>query len=106
MLYYDRIELSERIDLTKSNNSKECMVCHYSYFFRLFEFKNIVCNGCHDLTILCPTLRDFAIITVKGVGYQFVIHDFSKSKAIHLLENPVLKDQVRNKSIIHVIFTA
>ena len=106
MLYYDSIDLSEKIDLTKSNNNKECIVCHYSYFFRLFEFKNIVCNGYHDLTILCPTLRDVAIITVKGVDYQFVIHDFSKSKAIHLLENSVLEDQVQKKSIIHVIFTA
>ena len=33
MLYYDSIDLSEKIDLTKSNNNKECIVCHYSYFF-------------------------------------------------------------------------
>ena len=29
MLYYDRIDLNEGIDLTKSNNGKECMVCCY-----------------------------------------------------------------------------
>ena len=28
------------------------------------KFPNFVCNGCHDLTILCPSLRDIAIITV------------------------------------------
>ena len=27
MLYYDRIGLSEGIDLAKSNKSKECMIC-------------------------------------------------------------------------------
>ena len=26
MLYYDRIDISDRIDLAKSNNSKECMI--------------------------------------------------------------------------------
>ena len=31
MLYYDRIDLSEGVDVgkAKSNNSKECIVCHY-----------------------------------------------------------------------------
>ena len=28
MLYYDRIDLGEGIDLTKRKNSKECIVCH------------------------------------------------------------------------------
>ena len=28
MLYYDGIDLNEGIDLTKSNNGKEYMVCH------------------------------------------------------------------------------
>ena len=29
MLYYDRIDIREGIDLAKSNNSKESMICHY-----------------------------------------------------------------------------
>ena len=29
MLYYDRIELSEGIDVDKTSASKECDVCHY-----------------------------------------------------------------------------
>ena len=28
MLYYDRVDISEGIDLTKNNSSKECMICH------------------------------------------------------------------------------
>ena len=31
MLYYDRINISEGIDLAKSNDSKECMICHYCF---------------------------------------------------------------------------
>ena len=32
MLYYDRIDVSERIDVNKTSASKECDVCHYWYF--------------------------------------------------------------------------
>ena len=35
-------------------------------------------------------LSDIAVITVKGVDYCCIIHDISKSEAIHLLENSVL----------------
>ena len=38
-MYYNRIDKSEGIDLAKSNESKECMVCHYLFFNRGFEFK-------------------------------------------------------------------
>ena len=36
---------------------------------------------------------DIAIITVKEVDYHCIIHDVSKSEAIHLLENSVLDDR-------------
>ena len=29
MLQYERIDVSEGIDLNKSDKSKECMICHY-----------------------------------------------------------------------------
>ena len=29
MLYYDRIDVSEGIDVNKTSASKECDVCHY-----------------------------------------------------------------------------
>ena len=32
MLYYDRIDVSERIDDNKTSASKECDDCHYWYF--------------------------------------------------------------------------
>ena len=31
MLYYDGIDISKKICLAKSNNSKECMICHYLF---------------------------------------------------------------------------
>ena len=32
MLYYDRIDISEAIDVNESSESKECDICHYWYF--------------------------------------------------------------------------
>ena len=32
MLEYDRIDISEGIDVNNTNKSKECMLCHYWYY--------------------------------------------------------------------------
>ena len=52
MLYYERSDISEGIDLTKSNGTKECTICHYGFFDQVFKFQDSVCNGCYDLTML------------------------------------------------------
>ena len=92
MLYYDRIDISEGIDLAKSNNSKECMICHYYFFNYGFNFQDYVCNGCHDLTMLSVSISDIAIITFKNVDYRCIIHNISKSETINLLKNSILKN--------------
>ena len=40
MLEYERIDISEGIDINKTNLSKECDICCYWPY---------LCNGCHDL---------------------------------------------------------
>ena len=82
----------EEIDVAKSNNIKEYIVCHYWYCNYGFKFQNLVCNGCHDLTMLLLNLSDIALITVKSVDYCCIIHDISKSNAIQFLENSVFDD--------------
>ena len=32
MLYYDKTDVSEGIDVNKTNESKQCIICHYWYF--------------------------------------------------------------------------
>ena len=55
-------------------------------------FQDSVCNGCHDLKMLCLNISDTAIITIKGVDYHCIIHDNGKYETIHFLENSVLED--------------
>ena len=50
MLYFDRIDVSERIYVNKTIASKGCDICHYWYFLNKgFKFQSNVCNRCHDL---------------------------------------------------------
>ena len=86
MLYYDRIDISEGSDLAESNNSKECMICHYWFFNHGFIFQGYEYNGCHDLIMLSVNVSDIAIITVKNVGYPCIIHKINKSEAVNLLK--------------------
>ena len=50
MLEYNRINMSEGINVNKADGSRECIICHYWYFLDIdFTFQPEVCNGCHDL---------------------------------------------------------
>ena len=51
MLEYDRIDISEGIDVNKTSASKECDICHYWCFKDIgFTYEPYLCNGRHDLT--------------------------------------------------------
>ena len=79
MLYYERIDMSEGIGLTKSNNSKECLICYYWFFNHGFKFQDSVCNGYHYLSMLCLNVSDIIIITVKNVDYRLELINFLKN---------------------------
>ena len=50
MLEYDRIVISEGIDINKTNLSKECMLCHYWYFLdKNFSYGPYLCDGCYNI---------------------------------------------------------
>ena len=88
MLYYDRIDVSEGIDVNKTSASKECDVCHYWYFLNYsFKFQQNVCNRCHDLLMMSMNLSDIAILNIKGSNYCCVISGISKSEGINLIQN-------------------
>ena len=46
MLYYDRIDVSEGIDVNRTSTSKECDICHYWYFLNYsFKFNQVSVIG-------------------------------------------------------------
>ena len=49
MLYYDRIEVSDGIDVNETSESKVCDICHYWYFLcKGFKFRLNVCNDFYE----------------------------------------------------------
>ena len=64
MLEYDRIDISEGIDIDKTNASKECKICHYWYFKHIgFKYEQCLCNVCHGLSCLsCKKLLVFMML--------------------------------------------
>ena len=67
MLQYERIAISEGIDINRSYKSKECMICHYWYFEDIgYKYEPLVCNECHDLSMVVYDLNDFIILNIKG----------------------------------------
>ena len=50
MIEYDRIGISEGVDVNRTNLSKECDIFHYCHFKNIgFKYEPYLCNGCHDL---------------------------------------------------------
>ena len=63
MLEYDRIDISEGIDVNKTSPSKESVIYHYLYFKDIgFKYEPYLCNGCHDLMQKTMNFNDVAIV--------------------------------------------
>ena len=96
MLYYDRIDVSEGIDVNKTSASKECDICHYWYFLNYsFKFQPNVCNRCHDLLMMSMNLSDIAILNIKGSDYRCIISLTSKNEVRNLNQNANLTEESR-----------
>ena len=94
MLQYERIYVSEGINVNKTNASKECMLCHYWYFKNVrFKFELQVCNKCHDVLVTAYELKNIVILSVKGVDFRCILWGISRNEAVHRLNNSVLEDK-------------
>ena len=88
MLYYDRIDVSEGIDVNKTSELKEYDICHYWYFLnKEFKFQPNVSNRHHDLLMMSMNLSDVAILNIKSADYSCIIGGISKSETINLMQN-------------------
>ena len=94
MLEYDRIDISEGIDINKTNASKECNICHYWYFLsKNFSYEPYLCNGCHDLMQKAMNFNDVAIVSVNGRNFRNHFLFMSKDDAINIMNNSNLNDK-------------
>ena len=88
MLEYDRIEISEGIDINKTNASKECDICRYWYVLdKNFNYEPYLYNGCDDLMQKAMNFNNVAIVSIKGNDYRIHFWYMSKNDAISIINN-------------------
>ena len=96
MLQRNRIDISEEIDIKKTNASKECKTCHYWYFEDIgFKYEPHFCNDCHGLMQKAVSFNIIAIVYVgKGSAYRIRFWYMSKDDAINIMNNSSLIDKM------------
>ena len=94
MLQYQKIDVSEGIDVNKTSASEECELCHYWFFKDVgFKFEKHVCNGCHDLLTMAYSLKNIVILSAKGATFRCLLMDISKNEGLKRLNNSVTYDK-------------
>ena len=94
MLLYSRIDISEGIDINKTDASKECDICHHWYCLdKNFKYELYLCNGCHDLMQKAMNFNNVAIVSVKGSDYRIHSWYMTKNDAINIMKNPNLNEK-------------
>ena len=94
MLRYQKIDVSEGIDINKTNASKEYELCHYWFFKDIgFKFEEHVCNKCHDLLTIAYSLKDIAILNAKGATFRCILMGISKNEGLKRLNNSITYDR-------------
>ena len=87
MLQYKRINVSEGIDINKSNKLKGSTIFCYWYFKNVgYKFKPYACNGCHDISMMVHELESIVILNVKDVDCRCVSQNITKNDAINRLK--------------------
>ena len=95
MLEYGRIDISEGIDVNKTNLSKECDICHYWFFKDIdFKYEPYLCNGRDDLMKNAMSFNNIAMVYVKGNFYRIHFWYMSKNDAINIMDGSNFIDKI------------
>ena len=88
ILEYDRIDISEGIDVNKLGiNSRECRLCYYYYFLDInFNYQKYLCAGCHDMAMKANSMQNLDIAYNKGNAYRINFVFISRGNAINLIK--------------------
>ena len=93
MLEYDKKDISEGIDINKTNASKECDICHYWYFLsknfnhQLYTFAMVVMINLKKLWIL------MMLLLFLGSDYRIYFWYISKDDPTNTMRNSNLDEK-------------
>ena len=95
MLEYDRIDISEGVDVNEISLSKECDICRYWYFKDIgFKYEPHLCNGSHDLMQKAMSFNNVSIVYVKGSAYRIHFWYISKDDVINIMNGSNLVNKI------------
>ena len=95
MLEYDRIDISEGIDVNKcKDTSKKCSLCKFYYFSdKNFNYGPYLCDGCYDTSLKAISMQNLAIVYRGRCAYRINFVFMSKNDAFNLIKNSVIIDK-------------
>ena len=95
MLEYDRIDISEGIDINKcEETSARRSLCNFYYFLdKNFSHGPFLCNGCYDMSLKAVIMQNLAIINHNGNYYRVNFSFISKKDAYNLIKNAKIIDK-------------
>ena len=95
MLEYDRIDISEGIDIKKcKETSREYSLGKFYYFLdKNFNYGPYLCNGCYDVSLKAISMKNLAIINHNGNHYRVNFAFISKRDASNLIKNAVIMSE-------------
>ena len=95
MLEYDRIGLSEGIDVNKcEDTSRKCNLCQYYYFvFKNFNYQRYLCDVCLDMSVKALSMQHLTIIYHNGHAHRVNFMFMSKNDAFNLIKNSIIIDK-------------
>ena len=91
MLEYDRINISEGIDINKcEEKSRKCSLCKFYYLLdKIFKYGPYLCDGCYGMSIKAVSMQNLTIINHNG-NYRVIFAFMSKKDAYNLIKNAVI----------------
>ena len=92
MLEYDKINISEGIDINKcEETSRKCSLCRFYYFLdKNFKNEPYLCDGCYDMSIKAVSMQNLASINHNGNYYRVIFAVMSKKDVYNLIKNAVI----------------
>ena len=94
MLEYNKIDISEGININKTNKSKKCMLCRYWYFLdKNFSNGPYLCDGCYNIMQKFINFKNIAIAYIRKSPYRIYFLDMSKREAKNIMINSNLIDK-------------
>ena len=86
ILKYDRIDISEGIDVNKTDRSRECKFCHYWYFLNTnFSYGPFTCDRCYDIVQRSTHSKHIAIVHIINNAYRIYFQHMSKHEAKNIM---------------------